>query len=89
MCDPSQPRPEALFSGELPDYYFERYRAHGGALTNPDAWRRSFGLALLAGVLTQVGFAGSMIRHAIGPVVAVFERQVEMMLPAARSLGAR
>jgi hypothetical protein len=88
VCDPSQPRPAALFSDELPDHYFERYRAHGGALVNRDAWRRSFALALLAGALTQVRFAGSMIRHGVRPVVATFERQVEMMLPAARSLRA-
>jgi hypothetical protein len=87
ICDPSQPLPEALFSGELPDYYFERYRAHGGALADRDAWRRSFDLALLAGALTQVPFAGSMIRHGVGPVVATFERQVEMILPAVSSLG--
>ena len=89
VCDPSRPPPEALFSDELPDYYFERYRAHGGALADRAAWRRSFGLALLAAGLTQVPFAGSMIRRGVGPVVATFERQVEMMLPAARSLDAR
>jgi hypothetical protein len=87
VCDPSLPRPEALFSDELPDHYFERYRAHGGALADRDAWRRSFALALLAGGLTQVPFAGSMIRQAVRPVMATFERQVEMVLPAARSLG--
>jgi aminoglycoside phosphotransferase (APT) family kinase protein len=86
VCDPSRPRPEALFSGELPDYYFERYRAHGGALADRDAWRRSFGVALLAGVLTQIPFAGSMIRRGVAPVVATFERLVELLLPAARSL---
>ena len=73
----------------LPDGHSERlYRAHGGTLADRNAWRRSFALALLACVLTQVPFAGSMIRHAIRPVVATFERQVEMMLPAVRSLGA-
>jgi thiamine kinase-like enzyme len=86
VCDPSQPRPEALFSDELPDYYFERYRAHGGALADRDTWRRSFTLGLLAGALTQVPFAGSMIRRAVKPVVATFERQVQMVLPEARAL---
>jgi hypothetical protein len=86
VCSPSEPRPEALFSGELPEYYFERYREHGGALVDRDRWRRSFDLAFLAAALTQVPFAGSMIRHGVAPIIETFERQVEMLLPAARSL---
>ena len=88
VCDQSQPRPEALFSHELPDYYFERYRGYGGRLADRDTWRRSFTLALLAGALIQVPFAGAMIRQGVAPVVATFERQVEMVLPVARALVA-
>lgn len=88
VCGGSEPRPEALFSTELPDHYFERYRAHGGRLVDRDGWRRSYGLAFLAGALGQVRFAGSMIRHGVKPVVATFERQVEMIMPTARSLAA-
>jgi hypothetical protein len=87
VCSPYEPRPEALFSGELSDYYFECYRAHGGTLADRDMWRRSFGLAFLAAALTQVPFAGSMIRHGVTPVVETFERQIEMLMPAARSLA--
>jgi hypothetical protein len=86
VCDPSQPRPAALFSDELPNYYFERYRAHGGALADRDAWHRSFAVALLAGGLTQVPFAGAMIRRGVRPVIETFERQLEMLMPAARAL---
>lgn len=88
VCGGTQPLPEALFSGELPNYYFDRYRAHGGTLLDRDAWRHSFALAFLANALTQVPFAGSMIRHAVSPVVAAFERQIEMLLPTAWSLSA-
>jgi hypothetical protein len=38
--------------------------------------------------LTQVPFAGAMIRQGVAPVVATFERQVEMVLPAVRDLVA-
>jgi hypothetical protein len=86
VCSPSEPRPGALFSGELPEYYFERYRAYGGALADRNMWRRSFDLAFLAAALTQVPFAGSMIRRGVAPVIATFERQAEMIMPVARSL---
>jgi hypothetical protein len=89
VCDLTQPAPEALFSGELPDHYFERYRSYGGLLADCQAWRRSFDLALLAGMLGQVPFAGAMIRQGITPVVTILGRQVEMILATARSLTER
>lgn len=86
VCDPAQPLPEAAFSDELPEHYFERYRAHGGKLVDRDAWRRSCALARLACGMTQVAFFGAMMRQGVRPVVATLARQLEMMMPAARSL---
>ena len=37
---------------------------------------------------TQVPVAGAMIRQGVKPVVATFERQVEIVLPVARALVA-
>ena len=37
-------------------------------------------------MLSQVRFAGSMIRQGVGPVIATFERQAQMVLPTVRSL---
>ena len=87
LCDRSEPVPDAIFSDELPDHYFACYRAHGGALLDRADWRRSFDLALLAGGLTQIPFAGSMIRHGMAPVMAAFERQLERLIPTAKALA--
>jgi hypothetical protein len=89
VCDPSQPLPEAVFSDELPEYYFERYRAYGGMLVDVNAWRRSVALARLACIMPQIAFVGSMVRQDVRPVLAVMERQVESMLPVARALVTR
>lgn len=88
ICDLSRPLPEAAFSFELPDYYFERYRAYGGVLLDARAWQRICALTLLGLGMSQVSFAGSMIRHNVTPVVAGFSRQIETMTAAARSLFA-
>ena len=86
VCDLSRPLPEAAFSSELPTHYFERYRAYGGALLDPHAWQRSCSLALLGLGMSQLSFAGSMIRHNVTPVIAGFARQLDTMMAAARSL---
>jgi hypothetical protein len=46
ICDPTQPMPEACWSNELPDFYFERYRAAGGTQLDREACRRSCDLGL-------------------------------------------
>ena len=48
ICDPSQPFPEACWSYELLDYYFERYRSAGGSQTDLGAFRRTCDLSQVA-----------------------------------------
>jgi hypothetical protein len=79
VCAQGSPPPEALSSEELPDYYFERYAAAGGTLTDRETWRRSYPLAALAAALTQVAFFGRMVRDGVQPVLAVLERQMELL----------
>jgi hypothetical protein len=88
VCDRSRPLPDAVFSDELSEHYFERYRAHGGALADREAWRRSCALARLAGGMSQVAFFGSMVRRGVAPVLAVIARQIEPLMPIVRSLVA-
>lgn len=86
VCDRSEPPPKAIFSDELPEHYFERYRAHGGMLADCATWRRSFVLAQLALGMGQVAFFGSMVRQGIGPAVAIIAHQIEAATRVARSL---
>ena len=79
VCAHGSPPPEALSSGELPDYYFERYMAAGGKLTDRQAWQQSYPLAALAAALTQVAFFGRMIRDNVKPVLAALNRQMELL----------
>lgn len=51
MCEPWNPCPEACFSDELIDYYYENYRMSGGRLLDQAAWRRSYDLALITQAL--------------------------------------
>ena len=86
VCAPGAPPPAVLSSSELPDYYFERYAAAGGQLTDRETWRRSYPLAALAAALTQVAFFGRMIRNDVKPVLAVLDRQTELLPTATRYL---
>jgi Phosphotransferase enzyme family len=88
VCDLSMSLPEAAFSDELPAYYFEHYRAYGGALLDARAWHRACSLALLGLTMSQVSFIGSMIRHDVAPVVAGLARQLDTITAAARTLHA-
>jgi hypothetical protein len=86
VCDRGTPPPAALSSAELPDYYYERYAAAGGTLTDRETWRRSYPLAALAAALTQVAFFGRMARDGVQPVLAVLERQMELLTTAKQYL---
>ena len=87
VCDPGSPPPEVLSSSELPDYYFERYAAANGKLTDRETWRRSYPLAALAAALTQVAFFGRMVRDDVKPVLAVLDRQMELLTTAKQYLA--
>jgi hypothetical protein len=65
MVAPGTPIPEAVWNGELADYYFEHYRAAGGKCVDASSWRRSFGLAFLASGITQMPFVHGSLRRAI------------------------
>jgi hypothetical protein len=87
VCAPGAPPPAVLSSGELPDYYFERYAAANGKLTDREIWRRSYPLAALAAALTQVAFFGRMVREEGKPVLAVLDRQMELLTTAKQYLA--
>ena len=86
LCDLAQPPPETLFSSELPDYYFERYATHGGKLTDQQSWRQSYYVAAVAAALSQIPFFGSIIRNDVKPVMAILERQMEVLRSGVRRL---
>jgi aminoglycoside phosphotransferase (APT) family kinase protein len=86
VCDHAQPCPEAAFSGELPDFYLDRYRAYGGRQIDPRSWQRTCAVAMLAHALSQVRFLGSVLRHDPYAILPTLERQLEIVLEAARSL---
>jgi hypothetical protein len=86
--DLSQPFPEAAFTFDLPDYYFERYRAYGGLLLDAAAWRRACALAQLGMMMSQLEFVGTMIRYDVKPVLAALTRQADTLADNARSLFA-
>jgi hypothetical protein len=86
VCALGSPPPACLSSGELPDHYFERYAAAAGKLTSSTTWQRSYPLAALAAALTQVAFVGRMVRDDVKPVLARFDRQMELLTTARRYL---
>ena len=88
VCDPAQPCPEAAFSTELLDYYLDRYHAYGGRQIDPRSWRRECALAMLAHAFSQVRFIGSVLRDDPLAVRPTIERQLGLVLEAARSLPA-
>jgi hypothetical protein len=86
ICDRAQACPETAFSGELMDLYLDRYHAYGGSQIEPHSWRRQCMLAMLAHGLGQVQFIGAVLRHDPYGVLPTLERQLEIVLGAARSL---
>ena len=86
VCDHTLPPPEETFTFDLPDHYFDRYRAYGGVLTDRATWRRACTVAMLGHGFGQIGFFGAMIRHDVKPVLATISRQFEMIAEVARSL---
>lgn len=86
VCDRAQPCPEATFTGELLDFYLDRYHAYGGRQIDPRAWRRTCALAMLAHALSQVRFIGSVLRDDPYAVLPTLERQLALVLEAARAL---
>jgi hypothetical protein len=88
VCDRAEPCPEAAFSGELLDFYLDRYQAYGGRQINPRSWQWECALAMLAHALSQVRFIGSVLRHDPYAILPTLERQLGIVLDAARSLPA-
>lgn len=79
VCALDAPPAAALSSGELPDWYYERYAAAGGTLTDRVTWQRTYPLGVLAAALTQAAFFGRMVRERVQPVLAKIERQMELL----------
>ena len=70
MIAPGNPIPAAFWTNELADYYFKHYRAAGGMCTDAGAWRRSYGLALVAQGVAQMPFIHGSMRRAIRGEIA-------------------
>jgi hypothetical protein len=85
---PGAAAPAAFWTNELADYYFARYRAAGGKCVDAAAWRRSYGLALVAQSMAQMTFThGRMLRGIRGEIplpqiVGVSEELVRQNLRA-------
>jgi hypothetical protein len=86
LIDPAEPFPDAAFTDELPSYYFERYRAYGGILTDVRTWQRAYALTMLDAVMSQLSFVGAMIRYDVTRVVSALGRQFDTIVATARSL---
>jgi hypothetical protein len=86
LVDPAESFPDAAFTDELPSYYFERYRAYGGTLTDVRTWRRVYSLMMLDAVMSQLNFVGTMIRYDVTRVVPALGRQFDAIVETARSL---
>lgn len=61
LCEPGSPCPEVCWSDELPDFYFENYRAAGGKQLDHDTWRHSYDLGLVAQALSPLPWVGGSI----------------------------
>ena len=86
LIDHAHSIPDTAFTDELPAYYFERYRSYGGALVDARRWHRARKLALLGLTMSQLSFAGMMIRYDVQRVVSALGRQFDTMAETARSL---
>jgi thiamine kinase-like enzyme len=65
MIAPGAPLPEIIWGEGFADDYFARYRAAGGRCVDAAAWRRSYGLALVAQGVTQMPFIHGSMRRAM------------------------
>jgi Phosphotransferase enzyme family len=65
ICEPTSPCPEACWSGELLDDYYENYRAAGGKQFDYDSWRRSYDLGLVAQALWPFPWAVGIVLRAL------------------------
>ena len=87
VCDPSQPLPQALGSGELLDYYFERYAEAGGKLADRRLWRRSCDLVWVVGAVAEVpGIVGFCLRNNLQAHLDRFAEFMEDRTRTARTL---
>jgi hypothetical protein len=69
LCDPAQPCPDFCLSGELEDYYFERYLAEGGRSVTPELWPRAYELGGLVTLMESIPLgAGNRLRTLQGLV---------------------
>jgi hypothetical protein len=63
MIAPGNPIPQAIWSDEFAGHYFKHYRAAGGRCVDAAAWRRAYGLALVAqGVIQMPSMHGRLRR---------------------------
>jgi hypothetical protein len=65
MIAPGAPLPEIIWGDEFADDYFARYRAAGGRCVDAAAWRRAYGLAVVAQGITQMPFIHGSLRRAL------------------------
>jgi thiamine kinase-like enzyme len=65
MIAPGAPLPESIWGDEFADDYFARYRAAGGRCVDAAAWRRAYGLAVVAQGITQMPFIHGSLRRAL------------------------
>jgi hypothetical protein len=63
MIAPGVPIPKTVWTDECADDYFEHYRAAGGRCVDVAAWRRSYGLALVAQGVAQMPFLHGQLRR--------------------------
>jgi hypothetical protein len=67
LCEPTLPCPEACWSGELLDHYFQNYRVADGKQLDYETWRRSYDLGLIAQALSPFPWvAGNILRVLAG-----------------------
>ncbi len=65
MIMPGLPVDAAIWSDELVDYYFTRYKEAGGRCRDANDWRRSFGLALIAQGVAQMPYLHGSLRRSM------------------------
>ncbi len=85
---PGAPIPQAVWTHALADDYYAHYCAAGGRCTDAAAWRRAYGLALVAhGVAQMPATFGNLVRTIQGelpppPIVGVPDAVVRQHLTA-------
>lgn len=95
MLSPGTAIPEAIWTDKFADSYFAHYRAAGGRRVDAVAWRRSFGLALVAHGVAHMPFLHGSMRRAIRgelpppQIVGVPEAVVRQILQAGLPTMAR